>query len=304
MPSMGWMIQTPTAGIINRLGYDEANALGLEASAKLLETTWRRLLSGTGSGRIYTHEWRTFRKGGKWVVAPVRFREGGPHVASEQGSPPAQDSGELAGSIQRVAVTPRLQFIFSTHPAAPILEFGMGGTGTFEAMAGLAAIQIGGRGVKGAVIPRFGPHPAGIIIEPRPALRPAIAQVVPQMSRLITIFYRTQRRPQSLQKRSVIQMVRAGIIGFSAAIGDLRAIGVNIGAVNKVRGGLLRVGRILGDVNAVQRGEIGQRLIRRAVGRQAGKTVESMIPAGTGRFGSRVLRRMFAPSISSVINRI
>lgn len=43
--------------------------------------------------------------------------------------------------------------------------------------------------------------------------------------------------------------------------------------INKVRRGLYKTSRILGDVNAVKKGKIGERIVRRAAGRQAGKAL-------------------------------
>jgi hypothetical protein len=42
-------------------------------------------------------------------------------------------------------------------------------------------------------------------------------------------------------------------------------------SVNKTRGLLYRIARLLGDVNAVQKGTAHKRIVRRAVGRQTGK---------------------------------
>lgn len=41
--------------------------------------------------------------------------------------------------------------------------------------------------------------------------------------------------------------------------------------VNKVRGGLYKAARLLGDVNAVQRGTVGKRVGRRAAGKVTGR---------------------------------
>lgn len=42
-------------------------------------------------------------------------------------------------------------------------------------------------------------------------------------------------------------------------------------SINKIRSLLYFISRILGDVNAVQKGKIGERLVRRASGKLTGK---------------------------------
>lgn len=46
--------------------------------------------------------------------------------------------------------------------------------------------------------------------------------------------------------------------------------------VSKTRGLLYGVAQLLGDVNAVRRGRIGQRVANRALGRVAGRTIRRM----------------------------
>jgi hypothetical protein len=41
--------------------------------------------------------------------------------------------------------------------------------------------------------------------------------------------------------------------------------------LNKIRSGLYEVGRVLGDVNAAQKGKIGRRVARRAAGKATGR---------------------------------
>ncbi len=42
-------------------------------------------------------------------------------------------------------------------------------------------------------------------------------------------------------------------------------------SINKTRGFLYRLARILGDLNAVQRGRIGRRILRRSAGKITGR---------------------------------
>lgn len=47
-------------------------------------------------------------------------------------------------------------------------------------------------------------------------------------------------------------------------------------SINKTRGLLYRLARILGDVNAVQKGTVGRRASRRVVGRQTGRALRKL----------------------------
>lgn len=47
-------------------------------------------------------------------------------------------------------------------------------------------------------------------------------------------------------------------------------------SINKVRKGLYKTARILGDVNAVKKGKVGKRLVRRAAGKQTGKALRRL----------------------------
>lgn len=47
-------------------------------------------------------------------------------------------------------------------------------------------------------------------------------------------------------------------------------------SVNKTRGFLYTLGRILGDVNAVQKGKVGSRIGRRAAGKATGRAFKKL----------------------------
>jgi len=47
-------------------------------------------------------------------------------------------------------------------------------------------------------------------------------------------------------------------------------------SINKTRGFLYRLARLLGDVNAVKKGKVGRRIARRATGRAAGRTLRKL----------------------------
>lgn len=297
MPPMGWLMERGSAGVLTQLGIDRAGQIGLEESAKILLQTWVQVLSQAGTGRTYIDELRTVRKGGGTFVIPVGPRDS-PHTASADtgggggtaadigalgsfGAPPAVDTGDLIRSLQMRVIKPgKLVVVFSTDRAAPRLEFGVGGSGA------------------------YGPHPAGIVIVPRPHLRVAIRLAQPQMRSNMVLAFNATFKPQSLTKRSIIQMARSGIIKFSSTVGDLRAIGINVGVVNRVQGGLLKFGRILGDVNAVKKGQITNRVLNRAVGRYSAKTLNNFVPKGAGTFGRRVARKANSRLIGAGIARI
>lgn len=44
-------------------------------------------------------------------------------------------------------------------------------------------------------------------------------------------------------------------------------------SINKTRGILYRLAKILGDINAVKRGGVGKRIARRVVGRASGRGI-------------------------------
>jgi hypothetical protein len=47
--------------------------------------------------------------------------------------------------------------------------------------------------------------------------------------------------------------------------------------INKTRGFLYRLARILGDVNAAQKGNVGKRLARRVTGKATGRTLRKLM---------------------------
>lgn len=52
-------------------------------------------------------------------------------------------------------------------------------------------------------------------------------------------------------------------------------------SINKIRNIFYTLGRILGDINAIQKGKIGERIARRAAGKM------------TGRFLGKIFRTLF-----------
>lgn len=47
--------------------------------------------------------------------------------------------------------------------------------------------------------------------------------------------------------------------------------------INKVRKNLYKAARILGDVNAVKKGKVGKRIVRRVAGKQTGKILRKLL---------------------------
>lgn len=47
-------------------------------------------------------------------------------------------------------------------------------------------------------------------------------------------------------------------------------------SINKTRGFLYWLARLLGDVNAVKKGRVGKRIVRRTTGRAAGRTLRKL----------------------------
>jgi hypothetical protein len=48
-------------------------------------------------------------------------------------------------------------------------------------------------------------------------------------------------------------------------------------SINKTRGLLYRLARLLGDVNAVQKGKVERRVIRRFTGKATGRTLRKLL---------------------------
>ena len=47
-------------------------------------------------------------------------------------------------------------------------------------------------------------------------------------------------------------------------------------SINKMRGFLYRLARWLGDVNAIQKGKVGRRVARRAIGKATGRALRKL----------------------------
>lgn len=69
----------------------QANIKAMNKAAITVQATAKKLIGGTGSGRLYRRRKQTGKRGS--------FRESDFHRASKPGSPPARDTGILANSV-------------------------------------------------------------------------------------------------------------------------------------------------------------------------------------------------------------
>lgn len=143
MPVKGFSLQMAPRGLVQTLGIDRRVQRGLFVAANELKEGWRRVLNVPGSGQVYDQALRTVTVGGKARVVPVGPRPR--HRSSRPGDAPAPDTSRLRNSIDiDDSVVGQRVRVGSDDFIARILHYGMG--------PGLGS----------------GPHPAGIVIEPRP----------------------------------------------------------------------------------------------------------------------------------------
>jgi hypothetical protein len=148
--------------LLDRAGITQRIQDGLEKAGLALVATWKEVLSTPGRGEFYPRGTRFLTIGGR-TFATIDLEEGrsADHVASAPGDPPAPDTGGLRNSIDMEA-EPGLVTVGTGNPVAAWQEFGVG---TAEALGG--------------------PHPGGIVIEPRPHGRPALERALPLMNRVM-----------------------------------------------------------------------------------------------------------------------
>lgn len=151
----GWSLAKKPKDVLVTLGILAARDQALEKAAIDLQSDWIQQLNQPGSGKTYeagtgfiTHKGRVIP-----VKARGKFRgRRSTHVASAPGESPAKDTGDLQRAVQVVR----------------------SGAGYLVGMGG----EIGRRGLAleygvGTAGSQVGPHPGGIVIEPRPHARPA-----------------------------------------------------------------------------------------------------------------------------------
>jgi len=104
--------------------------------------------------------------------------------------------------------------------------------------------------------------------------------------------------------------IRHALIAISNQIGWLNALGLSPPMLSAVRVLAIRTQRGLGDLTSIAEQKLGARLVRRAVGRIAGRTVgaatRGMIPTGgdAGRLGQRIVRYQLGRSVGPYIRNI
>lgn len=165
----GYSLRLAPRALLRELGVRQAVGRGLFAASNELRNEWEQTLRQPGTGQIYGVELRTVRRGGRTRVIPVGSRV--PHRASAPGKPPATDTGVSANSINvdpsQIERSLRSR-VGTNRPHLRFLQWGVGPG--FE----------------------FGPHPAGIVIAPRPHADVAAAKADLKMKR--AFFNETRRR--------------------------------------------------------------------------------------------------------------
>lgn len=280
--------------IARNLGFDRATTTGLANSALTLRRVWQTLLRSQSPGGVtYTQELRTIRGPGRTRVVPVGPRPA--HTAAAPGYPPNTDDGDLLRSIKVRIIDAKTHVqVYSDDIAAAAMEFGVAGGG----LADLDSSRFGPI----LSLPGFlGPHPGGIKILPRPSARPAMAIVLPGLKQGIRLDMKSSLRHG--RSVNILQLARSGIIGFSSFVGDIQAFGIRVPGLQRLRSSTLRLGRGLGDLNALSRGTIDQRIVRRIVGRGERRLVNQMT-VGFGQFGGRVARKSLAGPAAELLNQI
>lgn len=138
----GFSLQLAPPALLGAIGVTARIEAGLFAAGNDLVNEWRTVLNQPGQGETYDQELRTVTRGGISRVIPVGARP--PHRASRAGQAPAPDTSagrtsihmEVVGRNRVRAGTDKKYLAFQHYGVGP----GLG----------------------------FGPHPAGIVIEPRP----------------------------------------------------------------------------------------------------------------------------------------
>ena len=269
---------------IHNLGIDVAVDRGLQAAATALWETWRQLISRSdGEGAFYDTALRTVKVGRRLRVIPVGKRT--PHIASAPFDPPTRDSGELLGSIKIWTVKPGERYrVGSTLRKAVWLEYGIGPGYAFRhpawtterrsepgAMGGKRWSRSKSLQPKNKDGSPRGPALHKLVMAPRPHARPALALALPKMQANFVGALRTAE-PVVFERIDLLK-VRRGLLGASAVIGNLSALGIRFGFLSKLRGLGLGLEKGIGDFSALATGNLGLRAARRLAGQQAGRAI-------------------------------
>jgi len=289
---------------MHNLGIDVATARGLEDAAKVLWETWRGLLSRPdGDGIFYGDRLRTMKINRRVRVISVGQRP--PHIASKEGDPPTRDSGELVGSIRIWEVKKGEHYrVGSTHWKAAWLEYGVGPGYAFQHPAWVRERRadpdrLGGNRLRRSptASSQGGPALRKLVIAPRPHARPALALAQPKMNANFVAALRTAK-PITFDSIDLLA-VRRGLLGFSAVVGNLSALGIRFGFLSKLRGASLGLERGLGDTSALLTGNLGLRAARRIAGQRAGRFIGDVTRGMPAGFARRVSNRFVSQTVTS-----
>jgi len=278
----GWSLIASPLLIAEVTGMTAATDAGMQRLARTFLKEWRLMLTHRGGGRWYTEHLRTVKRGGKSFIIATGPRV--PHRASAPGEPPAIDTGKSLQSLQMQKEGYAHYVVFTRKKSLLFLEYGVGGGGL------------------------FGPHPAGIIIEPRPHARPALQKVMPHARETVTVAMQSEIAARALviRTRALGVNIRKFLISFSSDLGWLAGLGVSGPALSAVRKMAIRTQRGIGDMSALSEQKLGARLVRRAAGRIGGRTIGATARkfGGGSAFQSRVIRRLGGAQYNKIQRRM
>lgn len=138
----GYSLQLAPMALMGAVGVTARIEAGLFAAGNDLVNEWRKVLNEPGQGETYDQELRTVTRGGRARVIPVGPRPS--HRASRAGQAPAPDTSAGRTSIHMEVVGGMRVRVGTDKKYLAYQHYGVG--------PGLG----------------FGPHPAGIVLEPRP----------------------------------------------------------------------------------------------------------------------------------------
>ena len=155
----GWSLNVSPQELLQRVGIPARVSRAVRGAGLILVHAWKDELSHPGQGEFYAKGTRFITKGGRtFAIQDDELGRPADHRASAPGDPPAVDRGELRNSIDMESRGEAEVRIGSGDFVALALEFGVNTEGS-----------------------RVGPHPGGIVIEPRPHGRPAKDNAAPAM---------------------------------------------------------------------------------------------------------------------------
>jgi len=287
--NLGWAVFAGQPVLMmETFGMRQATEASTRAVAKDFYEKWILTLSvNFGTGKRYTQHLRTVKGPGGWQVIPVGPRRIG-HTASAPGKPPARDTGKSVQSIGMQQESHDTWVVFTTSKSLVYLEYGVGGGG------------------------QFGPHPAGIVILPRPHARPTLAKVLGDAPHNagVAAYSEMVQQAQRIRLSDQLTSIRRLLVQISSNLGWLQAMGFGGPWVSDLRLGALKIQRGLADVDALQQQKLGARIVRRAAGHYAGRTIGKtaslLVPRGGpgARMGQRVIRNYYGKKAGRWLRRL